>query len=225
MYTSPRETNNKMRQRKPLPLTHVNFRLVPTATSTIDAVEGIVIAALSSANFQFCFPTVAKAKTMSEPKAKKAKQSMDPEQSRLLRVWPVVKEEMFALLSKGDADTVRFLNSKFPEQDYPKRVPKTHCVFCHKEFDPRMPGLCNIEHNMVVERCLQMIPYPRYSFACTRCDVQDEGGDDDEYSGEPGICREGVCSNDINERLMHAWADDFDECQLCIQKAKDYKKK
>lgn len=166
--------------------------------------------------------TVPQSSTMASAK-KKAKQSIavDSEKNRLLSIWDLVSEELSAKVRAGDEETIEFLAKTFPTAKYPaKGSASAHCVFCHKTFDPRLPGKCYTEHEWGEGERYQKWP-PRYSYFCSRCEASEDVEEDD---CPDGCCREGVCSEDISERMSENWHlsygddnDDFDECAVCIE--------
>ena len=160
---------------------------------------------------------------MTEPAKKKAKPTIenDEEKDRLLSIWDLISKDLRSKVEQDDKASIDFLTESFPQETYPaKGSESAHCVFCHKTFDPRLPPPCSTEHDWDEGDLYQKLP-PRYSYICFRCEETADVADD----GCPGgCCREGVCSDDIQDRMDQCWnseEDDFDECSVCMLKANE----
>lgn len=154
-----------------------------------------------------------------QPAKKKAKQSGD-KKSRLLSIWDLVADELRDKVSRGDVATIEFLSTAFPSAKYPaKGSDSTHCVFCHKTFDARLPGRCSMDHEWEDGGRYQKWP-PRNYFNCQRCEASEDVEEDCIPSG---CCWEGVCSSDIYERMSENFhgscgdEDDFEDCSVCLK--------
>lgn len=182
-----------------------------------------------------------KRKAGKEPSAAAAAAAAAPpidvnvEKRRLMGIWDVVSAELRSEVKGGDDDVIKYLATKFPAASYPATndVTMVHCVFCHDEFDPRLPGRCIYKHQFNEHSLDHEEHYNTYStpdgyveqwyrqYKCYRCN---------EFVADPlGYCRDAVCSDDINDRLSLHWGNmygdgreliycGFDCCSPCADK-------
>jgi hypothetical protein len=145
---------------------------------------------------------------------------------RLLSIWSVISEDLKTKVEAGDAAALTFFHETFPTSTHPCLGAiqlQEHCVYCHKNYDPRVPNTyesaCRKEHDWgdgMCERC---------GYQSQATDEQ-EDDDDDQTHWEGQYCREGVCCHDIHDRINNEWKmyefnDDLDDCEICKATAKE----
>jgi hypothetical protein len=174
---------------------------------------------------------------MTPPPSKKTKTQdnaidLQHEQNRLLGLWSLVQDELKRKITGGDPTTIQALSELFPASVYPKvdESSKSHCVFCHANFDPRVPGQtkCIVEHETGdFERTCK---WPeRWEASCRNCEESWEG--EDEGDLVKGYCWEGPHTDDVSDRLDCSWERDtnddceggFDGCKECFKMLQEFK--
>jgi hypothetical protein len=151
------------------------------------------------------------------------------EKNRLLCIWDdVVSGGLRDKVEQGDVTWIKKLATCFPATTHPvKNTSKAHCVFCHKDFDPKSPKDCRMDHWWELE---DNTGYT-WEFRCMRCDKQCHHNDDEPPGG---YCYKGKCSNKMSERKLRFVEDDDEDdddykgdyssdCSICKPKhaAKD----
>ena len=79
---------------------------------------------------------------------RKEKRNTASEQDRLIKLWPMLQQQILNQITDGHQETIVALSKLLPEAKYSELPIKSqHCVICHGMYNPKYPEQCTIMHD------------------------------------------------------------------------------